>query len=179
MIDVLVPDNPRLAAALAAAGWQVSESPEDRDAARILVTPDGEPAAQTLVCAAAEPPWHLLAMLEGWAGPGLAAAYAAEQAGAPSPIILSAGPPARLAAMPPLAGQFYTLICTDPAIATAPLQAQAGIAGMPLTVLDVAAPMPDRLTLLRADGLIAWRGDGLPADLAGLVSVLRGGVPSA
>jgi hypothetical protein len=50
---------------------------------------------------------------------------------------------------------------------------------MPVTVLDVkAGEVPaayrHKLVLCRSDQHVAWRGDVVPADAAGLVALLRG-----
>ena len=51
--------------------------------------------------------------------------------------------------------------------------------GVPLTVLDVvsnaaAGLYAHALVLSRPDQHVAWRGDAIPADAAGLVEMLRG-----
>ncbi|HSV78669.1 MAG TPA: FAD-dependent oxidoreductase [Ramlibacter sp.] len=60
-----------------------------------------------------------------------------------------------------------------------PLVAAAGAAGVPLEVADIdhdeAARLYERrLVLVRPDGQVAWRGDSLPADCAGLIDRVRG-----
>ncbi len=169
MTDVRVLGNDALAAALEEAGFAVErlDARGEREGP-LLVVAEGE---GDFVCAAAVPPWHLLAMLAGWGGPGMPAAYAAETAGAASPIMPMDGGVFDVAYVLPHLARFYTLVCTDTEIATAPLQAAAGIAGMPLTVLDVRLDMPARLTLVRADRRVCWWGDALPDDLAGFVGV--------
>ena len=76
-------------------------------------------------------------------------------------------------------GQGYTLLRFDRAVDVAPLQAAARARGVPLTVLDLdRATAPDayrhKLLLVRDDQHVAWRSDALPADVVGLVDVLRG-----
>jgi hypothetical protein len=76
-------------------------------------------------------------------------------------------------------GPGYTLLRLDPAADATPLKAAAGDAGMPLAIVDVAgkdaAVAYDRkLVLVRTDQHVAWRGDRLPDDVAGLVRLLRG-----
>ncbi len=57
--------------------------------------------------------------------------------------------------------------------------------GLPLRVVDVVhdeaqALYQRRLVLVRPDGSVAWRADGLPADVATLVDTVRGaGAPAA
>jgi hypothetical protein len=148
---------------------------------------DDEPAAGLLA-------WQLAALLGGWGGEAMRAAYAVEQSGARSPLIAQdAGPDTPTApgrALPEVAlhagrslhaelGRGFTLICTDPTIATAPLQAQAGIRSVPLTVLDISpdrlgAAFAEKLVLVRPDRIIAWRGDTLPANPAALIDLIRG-----
>lgn len=59
------------------------------------------------------------------------------------------------------------------------LAAAAGRLGMPLDVIaldqaDIAALYERKLVLVRPDGHVAWRGDALPADPAGLLDRVRG-----
>jgi 2-polyprenyl-6-methoxyphenol hydroxylase-like FAD-dependent oxidoreductase len=74
----------------------------------------------------------------------------------------------------------YTLLRFDPAADAGPLLAAAAGAGLPLEQRDLARPpSPDvfghRLLIVRPDQHVAWRGDAVPADCAGLVKRLRGG----
>jgi hypothetical protein len=78
-----------------------------------------------------------------------------------------------------LLGQGYTLLRTDPGVDVAPLVAAAEACGVPLKVLDIdpaeAGGLYDRkLVLSRPDQYVAWRGDALPADPAGLIDAVRG-----
>ncbi|MDQ2733397.1 MAG: FAD-dependent oxidoreductase [Pseudomonadota bacterium] len=63
----------------------------------------------------------------------------------------------------------------------AALQAAAASVGLPLRIVDIvdegAARLYERrLVLVRPDGTVAWRGDALPPDAAGLVDTVRGAV---
>jgi 2-polyprenyl-6-methoxyphenol hydroxylase-like FAD-dependent oxidoreductase len=76
-------------------------------------------------------------------------------------------------------GPHYTLLRFDPMVDVSGLTTAAAAAAMPLRLLDVAAAeLPDtirqKLVLVRSDQHIAWRGDEVPADAAGLVDTLRG-----
>ncbi len=76
-------------------------------------------------------------------------------------------------------GPVYTLLRFDPNADVKPLIAAAEAEKMPLTVLDVqAGKVPPayrhQLLLCRSDQHVAWRGDAVPADAAGLVEMLRG-----
>jgi len=76
-------------------------------------------------------------------------------------------------------GSGYTLLRFDPALDVSPLVAAASARRVPLTVLDIAdADRPEvyrhRLLIVRPDQHVAWRGDHLPTDPAGLVERLRG-----
>lgn len=77
-------------------------------------------------------------------------------------------------------GPGYTLLRFDPQVDVQPLLAAAQARRVPLTVLDVQArgDIPPayrhKLVLCRADQHVAWRGDAMPADAAGLVDLLRG-----
>lgn len=64
-------------------------------------------------------------------------------------------------------GQGFTLVCSDPAIDLAPLEAAAGAAGVPLKVVQLEDPaviaLYERpLVLVRPDGHVCWRGAELP-----------------
>ena len=61
----------------------------------------------------------------------------------------------------------------------APLVAAAQAQSLPLRVVDIAqreiAALYERgLVLVRPDGHVAWRGDAVPSDPAGLVRTVRG-----
>jgi hypothetical protein len=76
-------------------------------------------------------------------------------------------------------GPDYTLLRLDPAAPIAGIVAAAAQRGLPLAVLDVgsreALPLyGHRLVLVRPDQHVAWRGDEEPADLQGLVDLVRG-----
>lgn len=43
------------------------------------------------------------------------------------------------------------------------------------TVPEAAATYPTRLTLVRPDGFVAWRGDASPSDPAAVLDIVRGG----
>jgi FAD-dependent monooxygenase len=66
----------------------------------------------------------------------------------------------------------------------APLADAAAAIGMPLHVIAVDDPAVARLyerqlVLVRQDGMVAWRGDSLPDDLAALVATVSGNAPAA
>jgi hypothetical protein len=77
-------------------------------------------------------------------------------------------------------GPGYTLLRRDRSMSTEVLEAAASVSGIPLTLVDleaaaVATKLYDRrLVLVRTDQHVAWRGDALPDDVAGLVDNLRG-----
>jgi 2-polyprenyl-6-methoxyphenol hydroxylase-like FAD-dependent oxidoreductase len=76
-------------------------------------------------------------------------------------------------------GQGYTLIRLDPATSVAGLVAAAARRGVPLAVLDVDTPearavYARKLTLVRPDQHVAWRGDAEPADPEDLIDLVRG-----
>ncbi len=76
-------------------------------------------------------------------------------------------------------GPEYTLLRFDPAIEAAPLLEAAAAAGVPIDLLDVdlpERPEPYRhgLLLSRPDRHVAWRGDALPPDPAGLIAHVTG-----
>jgi len=76
-------------------------------------------------------------------------------------------------------GPDYTLLRLDPAAPIDGIVAAAAQRGLPLAVLDVrsreALPLyGHRLVLVRPDQHVAWRGDEEPADLLGLVDLVRG-----
>jgi hypothetical protein len=75
-------------------------------------------------------------------------------------------------------GPDYTLLRLDPTQDVRALTDAATARGLPLEVLDVdsdeAMVYDVGLVLARPDQHIAWRGDQLPDDVAGLVERLRG-----
>ncbi|VTU32362.1 2,4-dichlorophenol 6-monooxygenase [Variovorax sp. SRS16] len=80
-------------------------------------------------------------------------------------------------------GPGYTLLRFDRRTQVAALEQAAQQCGMPVALVDVDAPeVPTayrhRLVLCRADQHVAWRGDGLPADVAALVARMRGMAPA-
>ena len=80
-------------------------------------------------------------------------------------------------------GPVYTLLRFDPKLDVESLLAAAEAKKMPLSVLDVHAEKKvpgayrHKLVLCRSDQHVAWRGDAVPADAAGLVELLRGARP--
>ena len=80
-------------------------------------------------------------------------------------------------------GPGYTLLRFDRAEDVSALEQAAAACGMPLTVLnvdahEVPAAYEHGLALCRADQHVVWRGDRLPARVAGLVDRLRGKLPA-
>ena len=77
-------------------------------------------------------------------------------------------------------GLYFTLLRLPGAPSdTARLEAAARKASVPLTVLDVAQPQAlelyqRKLTLIRPDQHIAWRGDELPHDVDALIATVVG-----
>ena len=76
-------------------------------------------------------------------------------------------------------GPEFTLLRFDPAVEIDGLVAAAAQRGVPLAVLDVdadesASLYPHKLLLSRPDQHVAWRGDELPKDPAGLIDWMRG-----
>jgi hypothetical protein len=64
-----------------------------------------------------------------------------------------------------------------------PLIAAAADRGMPLRVIDLDDPAIARLyerqlVLVRPDGMVAWRADSLPGDVAALVATVAGTGPA-
>jgi hypothetical protein len=76
-------------------------------------------------------------------------------------------------------GPEFTLLRFDPAVEIDGLVAAAAQHGVPLAVLEVdadesASLYPHKLLLSRPDQHVAWRGDELPKDPAGLIDRIRG-----
>ncbi|MGC8476575.1 MAG: FAD-dependent oxidoreductase [Acetobacteraceae bacterium] len=74
-------------------------------------------------------------------------------------------------------GPWFTLLRTHRGADADPLLAAARARGMPLALLDApeaAALYPRRMTLIRPDQHVAWRGDAPPADPAALTARLCG-----
>ena len=81
-------------------------------------------------------------------------------------------------------GPAYTLLRFDPEVDVGRLLAAAGAKKVPLALLDpqaekVPAAYRHKLVLCRSDQHVAWRGDAVPQDAAGLVEMLRGARPTA
>ena len=79
-------------------------------------------------------------------------------------------------------GQGYTLVRRDNSVATEQLSRASDAAGVPMTVVDVAADdVPPEythaLTLTRPDQVVAWRGHELPRTPAALVDRVVGRGP--
>lgn len=75
-------------------------------------------------------------------------------------------------------GLFFTLVALDDTD-TAPIEAAAKAAGLPLAVLRLnqpdLRPIYERsLLLVRPDQHVAWRGDAAPADAAALIALVTG-----
>ncbi|MBR8642123.1 FAD-dependent oxidoreductase [Streptomyces tuirus] len=80
-------------------------------------------------------------------------------------------------------GQGYTLLSFGDPDDLAELIDAAAAAGVPLTVIDVpegvAGKEHDHAFLVcREDQHVAWRGNSVPENVAGLIELLRGAVPS-
>jgi 2-polyprenyl-6-methoxyphenol hydroxylase-like FAD-dependent oxidoreductase len=76
-------------------------------------------------------------------------------------------------------GQFYTVVRLDPSVSVDALLQAAQERGVPLKVLDVkpseaGIPYIKKLTLVRPDQYVAWRGNSVPADPLKLVDLVRG-----
>ncbi|MGN6425287.1 MAG: FAD-dependent monooxygenase [Leifsonia sp.] len=75
-------------------------------------------------------------------------------------------------------GPGYSLVCLADPAAMAPLLDAAAAVGMPLAVIDArgsaAAAYDHPYVVAREDQHIAWRGDAVPLDPAGLIGVLTG-----
>ena len=84
-----------------------------------------------------------------------------------------------------LFGAGFTLLRLDPAADVAPL-ADAGAPAdisLPLNVVTIDEPQIARLyerplVLVRPDGMVAWRGDTLPDDIAALIATVTGNSPA-
>jgi hypothetical protein len=82
-----------------------------------------------------------------------------------------------------LFGAGFTLLRLDPAADVAPLaDAAAGISLSPNVVTiddpEIARWYERPLVLVRPDGMVAWRGDALPDDVAALVATVTGHAPA-
>jgi 2-polyprenyl-6-methoxyphenol hydroxylase-like FAD-dependent oxidoreductase len=76
-------------------------------------------------------------------------------------------------------GPEFTLLRFDPALDVTALSDAAREAGVPLRVVDASKPPPAAygqggLVLSRPDQHVAWRGDHVPMDAAGLIDRVRG-----
>ena len=76
-------------------------------------------------------------------------------------------------------GSDFALLRFDPAVDVEGLLRAASAAGVPLSLLDIEpdeapAAYRHRLVLSRPDQHVAWRGDEVPADPAGLIDLVRG-----
>jgi len=76
-------------------------------------------------------------------------------------------------------GPYYTLLRLDPDMDVSSLTNAAAAACVPLTVLDVSSSeaaklFAHNLILVRPDQHVAWRGNGVPANPAWLVNIIRG-----
>ncbi|EGD03569.1 hypothetical protein B1M_15825 [Burkholderia sp. TJI49] len=83
-----------------------------------------------------------------------------------------------------LFGRGFVLLRFDPTLDVEPLRAAAAHAGVPLDVTDIdhaaARDLYERaLVLVRPDGHVAWRADGLPESPAALIDAIRGANPLA
>jgi 2-polyprenyl-6-methoxyphenol hydroxylase-like FAD-dependent oxidoreductase len=77
-------------------------------------------------------------------------------------------------------GPYYTLLRRDPSVACDGVLNAAEKAGVPLKLVDaggkeVAASYDRKLTLIRPDYHVAWRGDEAPEDAVRLIELIRGG----
>jgi 2-polyprenyl-6-methoxyphenol hydroxylase-like FAD-dependent oxidoreductase len=77
-------------------------------------------------------------------------------------------------------GPEFTLLRFDPALDAGPLERAAAMRGVPIEILDVAAPdevvREGALVLSRPDQHVAWRGHRAPADPLALIDHVRGAV---
>lgn len=81
-------------------------------------------------------------------------------------------------------GADFTLLCRDPSLDTHAIEQAAQALQFPLTVLKLPelAQQPEyshAFVLSRPDQHVAWRGQDLPQDCAGLLNHLRGGALTA
>ena len=81
-------------------------------------------------------------------------------------------------------GPDYTLLRLDPTAHVAGIVAAAAQRGLPLAVLDVrpgeaSQHYRHKLVLVRPDQHVAWRGYEEPADMLGLVDLVRGAAVSS
>jgi 2-polyprenyl-6-methoxyphenol hydroxylase-like FAD-dependent oxidoreductase len=79
-------------------------------------------------------------------------------------------------------GVEFVLLRFDNSVDTSELLHAARAAGVPLRMFDVdnaeaAELYQRRLVLVRPDGQVAWRGDSIGKDAAGIVEVVRGAAP--
>ncbi|MEM7413507.1 MAG: FAD-dependent monooxygenase [Myxococcota bacterium] len=76
-----------------------------------------------------------------------------------------------------LYGRGLTLVCTDAANGTDALQRAAEERRVPLrieAVPEASAAYPLPFTLVRPDGVVAWRGSALPSEPAGVIETVVG-----
>jgi hypothetical protein len=78
-------------------------------------------------------------------------------------------------------GPYYTILRMDAKVNVDALLDAAKKRGVPVKVLDVDDPearklYARKLTLVRPDQYVAWRGDKLPDDPIGLIDLIRGAV---
>jgi 2-polyprenyl-6-methoxyphenol hydroxylase-like FAD-dependent oxidoreductase len=76
-------------------------------------------------------------------------------------------------------GANYTLIRLDSAAQASEIVRAAAQRGVPLAILDIDTPQAQalyarKLTLVRPDQHVAWRGDEQPSDSLGLIDLVRG-----
>ena len=81
-------------------------------------------------------------------------------------------------------GPDYTLLRLDPTAHVDGIVAAAAQRGLPLAVLDVRSREASqhyrhKLVVVRPDQHVAWRGDEEPADMLGLVDLVRGAAVSS
>jgi hypothetical protein len=72
-------------------------------------------------------------------------------------------------------GADFALVCSDGAAGSEPLAALSAKRGIPLKIVDDSGIGYDRrFVLSRPDQHVAWRGDVLPEDPAGLLDRITG-----
>jgi hypothetical protein len=74
-------------------------------------------------------------------------------------------------------GPDYTLLRFDRQVDVSGILAAAGMCGVPMHLLDISTKEPvyaQKLVLSRPDQHVAWRGNAVPADPAGLIDRIRG-----